>query len=198
MNPVSSYKFIIIGHSGSGKTSILKRLIDNSFVSNGQSTIGVEFEPKNMTVDGKKVKLQIWDTAGQERFKSVSKAYYRGAVGVLLVFDLTEMKTFEDLDTWLVDVHNLCDSNVVIQLIGNKSDLVSKREVSAEKAEAYAEKNKLLYIETSALNGNNIEDAFQRVALAIMKTDAKSPPSRVSKVPLLNREDKSDKSSCNC
>jgi small GTP-binding protein len=132
MSQVVSYKFIIIGSSGVGKTCLLKRLIDGTFSEDSASTIGVEFDSLILNIDNRKVKLQIWDTAGQERFRSISKTYYRNAVGVVLVFDLTDRKSFDALTSWLNDIHALCDSNAVVQLIGNKSDLSSARFVVAK------------------------------------------------------------------
>jgi len=164
-----SFKFIVIGSSGVGKTAILKRLVENIFTSESQSTIGVEFIATSIEVDGQPVKLQIWDTAGQERFRSIAKAYFRSAVGVILVFDLTDRKSFEDLNQWLNDVHSLCDPNAVVTLIGNKSDLTGQRTVTASEAESYAQMHQLSYLETSALGGDNIQEAFQRTTAAVFR-----------------------------
>ena len=164
-----NFKFIVIGSSGVGKTAILKRLVDNVFTGESQSTIGVEFIPTSIDVDGTSVKLQIWDTAGQERFRSIAKAYFRSAIGVILVFDLSDRKSFEDLNQWLSDVHTLCDPNAVVTLIGNKSDLVSSRTVTASEAESFAQLHQLTYMETSALGGDNIQEAFQRTAAAVFR-----------------------------
>lgn len=164
-----NYKFIVIGSSGVGKTAILKRLVDDVFTGESQSTIGVEFLATSIDVDGNNVKLQIWDTAGQERFRSIAKAYFRSAIGVILVFDLTDRKSFEDLGQWLSDVHALCDPNAVVTLIGNKSDLVDQRNVSNVEAESFAQLHQLTYLETSALGGENIQEAFQRTAAAVYR-----------------------------
>ena len=164
-----NYKFIVIGSSGVGKTAILKRLVDDVFTGESQSTIGVEFLATSIDVDGNNVKLQIWDTAGQERFRSIAKAYFRSAIGVILVFDLTDRKSFEDLSQWLSDVHSLCDPNAVVTLIGNKSDLVDQRNVSNVEAESFAQLHQLTYLETSALGGENIQEAFQRTAAAVYR-----------------------------
>lgn len=164
-----NFKFIVIGSSGVGKTAILKRLVDDVFTGESQSTIGVEFIATSIDVDGNTVKLQIWDTAGQERFRSIAKAYFRSAIGVILVFDLSDRKSFEDLNQWLSDVHALCDPNAVVTLIGNKSDLVDSRSVTATEAESFAQLHQLTYLETSALGGDNIQEAFQRTAAAVFR-----------------------------
>ena len=181
-----SYKFIIIGSSGVGKTAVLKRLVEDTFTEESQSTIGVEFDSTILTIDEKKVKLQIWDTAGQERFRSLSKAYYRNAVGVILVFDITERKSFDDLPSWLNDVHALCDPNAVIQLIGNKCDLGSQRVVTLTEAEQFAEHHHMKYIETSAKAGQNIREAFIHVATTIMSKGLRTSNPPVDKSPINN------------
>jgi small GTP-binding protein len=172
MSTPISFKFIIIGSSGVGKTAILKRLVEDTFTTDSQSTIGVEFDSTTIEVDGQTVKLQIWDTAGQERFRSIAKAYFRNAVGVILVFDIGERKTFDDVNIWLNDVHSLCDPTATILLIGNKSDLADARVVSLAEAEQYAHHHQLNYLETSALDGTNVREAFVKVGTQIYR---KSP-----------------------
>jgi small GTP-binding protein len=163
-----NYKFIIIGSAGVGKTAILKRLVDNSYQDDTQSTVGVEFDTITLIVDNRKVKLQIWDTAGQERFRSIARAYYRNAVGVILVFDVTDRRSFDALPGWISDIRALCDPNAIVQLIGNKSDLKSHRLVTIAEAEAFASQQKVQYIETSAKYGDNVSEAFVRVATSLM------------------------------
>jgi small GTP-binding protein len=160
----ATFKFIVIGSSGVGKTAILKRLVDDVFSAESQTTIGVEFMATLIQVDGVTIKLQIWDTAGQERFRAIAKAYFRSAIGVLLVFDLADRKSFEELNHWLNDVHTLCDPNAVVTLLGNKSDLAKDRAVTVTEAESFAQLHQLVYLETSALGGNNIQEAFERTA----------------------------------
>jgi small GTP-binding protein len=177
MAVVVSFKFIIIGSSGVGKTAILKRLVEDAFSSDSQSTIGVEFDSTLIEVDGQQVKLQIWDTAGQERFRSIAKAYFRNAVGVLLVFDICERKTFDEVNAWLNDVHALCDPTAVVILIGNKADLQENRVVTLAEAEQFAEHHQLAYIETSALAGSNVREAFVRAATQIYRKGGRPKPS---------------------
>jgi small GTP-binding protein len=164
-----NFKFIVIGSSGVGKTAILKRLISDVFTGDSQSTIGVEFIATSMDIDGVSVKLQIWDTAGQERFRSIAKAYFRSAVGVILVFDLSERRSFDELNQWLNDVHSLCDPNAEVTVVGNKCDLVDSRTVTTTEAENFANVHHLSYLETSALSGDNIHEAFQRTAAAVYR-----------------------------
>ena len=178
MTSLTSLKFIIIGSSGVGKTALLKRLVEDSFTEESQSTIGVEFDSTVIQVDDRQVKLQIWDTAGQERFRSIAKAYFRNAVGVLLVFDITERKTFDDLTVWLNDVHALCDPNVVVQMIGNKADLADQRQVTLAEAEGFAEHQQLQYLETSAKGGDNVKEAFVRTAAQILNRGIKTGPTK--------------------
>jgi small GTP-binding protein len=169
-----TFKFIVIGNSGVGKTAILKRLIDDVFIPEGQSTIGVEFLASTLEIDGQSIKLQIWDTAGQERFRSIAKAYFRSAMGVILVFDLTERRSFDDLNRWLADIHQLCDPNAVTTLIGNKLDL-KNRAITTGEAEAFAQLHQLTYFETSALGGDNIREAFHRTAATILRKNPGTP-----------------------
>jgi small GTP-binding protein len=164
-----TFKFIVIGSSGVGKTAILKRLVDDIFTTDSQSTIGVEFLATTIDVEGTQVKLQIWDTAGQERFRAIAKAYFRSAIGVILVFDLSDRKSFDELNQWLVDIHALCDPNAIVTLIGNKLDLADQRKVTSNEAESFAQLHQLAYFETSALAGDNIQEAFHRTAAAIIR-----------------------------
>ena len=164
-----TFKFIVIGSSGVGKTAILRRLVDDVFTTESQSTIGVEFLATRLDVDGQTIKIQIWDTAGQERVRSIAKAYFRSAIGVLLVFDLADRKSFDDLAQWLHDIHALCDPNAVVTLIGNKLDLVEQRTITNSEAENFAELHQLTYLETSALGGDYVQEAFLRTARAILR-----------------------------
>ena len=157
-----NFKFIVIGSSGVGKTSLLKRLIDDQFSPENTSTIGVEYLSTVMEIDGQPIKLQIWDTVGQEKFRSIAKSYFRHAVGVILVYDITDRKSFDDLSFWLNDVHALCDPNAAVTLIGNKLDMASQRSVTTAEAQAFATSHQLTYLETSAKGGDNVNEAFHR------------------------------------
>jgi small GTP-binding protein len=153
-------KYIVIGSSGVGKTSILMRFDSEVFREDVQPTIGVDFFVATVNVGGSPFKLHLWDTAGQERFRSISKSYFRSAMGVLIVFDLTDRKSFDDMTQWLTDVHNLCDPNVAVTLFGNKRDLEDSRAVSRSEAASFASLHQLKYFETSALLGDNISEAI--------------------------------------
>ena len=197
----NTFKFIVIGSSGVGKTALLTRLVDHTFTGESQSTIGVEFIATEINVDGSAVKLQISDTAGQERFRAIAKAYFRSAIGVILVFDLTDRKSFDDLNQWLSDVHAHCDPNAVVTLIGNKSDLEQSRKISESEAKAFADLHQLNYLETSALGGDNVELAFQTTASNVLRTLSKVQDSKkkAAATQLLTEErPQQKKDDCSC
>ncbi|XP_076359276.1 ras-related protein Rab-4B-like isoform X3 [Tachypleus tridentatus] len=131
-------------------------------------TIGVEFGSRVVNVGGRSVKLQIWDTAGQERFRSVTRSYYRGAAGALLVYDITSRETYNALTNWLTDARTLASPNIIILLAGNKKDLEDDREVNFLEASRFAQENELIFLETSALTGENVEEAFLKCAKSIL------------------------------
>ncbi|KAL7671086.1 hypothetical protein ACOME3_005999 [Neoechinorhynchus agilis] len=162
------FKYIMIGDTGVGKSCLLLQFTDRRFQPVHDLTIGVEFGARMITTEGKQIKLQIWDTAGQENFRSITRSYYRGAAGALLVYDITRRETFEHVADWLEDARLHSSSNMVVMLIGNKSDMDSRREVSKEEGESFAAKNKLVFIETSAKTGENVEEAFVRTANVIL------------------------------
>uniref|UniRef100_A0A8C5CJ16 small monomeric GTPase n=1 Tax=Gadus morhua TaxID=8049 RepID=A0A8C5CJ16_GADMO len=158
---------VLIGDSGVGKSNLLSRFTRNEFNLESKSTIGVEFATRSIQVDGKTVKAQIWDTAGQERYRAITSAYYRGAVGALLVYDIAKHLTYENVERWLKELRDHADSNIVIMLVGNKSDLRHLRAVPTDEARAFAEKNGVSFLETSALDSTNVETAFQTILTAI-------------------------------
>ncbi|GAU20146.1 hypothetical protein TSUD_352080 [Trifolium subterraneum] len=157
------FKVVLIGDSGVGKSNLLSRFTRNEFCLESKSTIGVEFATRTLQVEGKTVKAQIWDTAGQERYRAITSAYYRGALGALLVYDVTKPTTFDNVQRWLKELRDHADANIVIMLIGNKTDLKHLRAVATEDAQSYAEKEGLSFIETSALEATNVEKAFQTI-----------------------------------
>ncbi|XP_035528158.1 RAB11a, member RAS oncogene family, like, partial [Morone saxatilis] len=158
---------VLIGDSGVGKSNLLSRFTRNEFNLESKSTIGVEFATRSIQVEGKTVKAQIWDTAGQERYRAITSAYYRGAVGALLVYDIAKHLTYENAERWLKELQDHADSNIVIMLVGNKSDLRHLRAVPTDEAKAFAEKHGLSFLETSALDSSNVELAFQTILTAI-------------------------------
>ncbi|XP_054815181.1 ras-related protein RABA1f [Prosopis cineraria] len=161
------FKVVLIGDSGVGKSNLLSRFTRNEFSLESKSTIGVEFATRSISVDDKMVKAQIWDTAGQERYRAITSAYYRGAVGALLVYDITRHVTFENVERWLKELRDHTDSNVVVMLVGNKADLRHLRAVSTEDAKSFAEKENTFFMETSALESVNVENAFTEVLTQI-------------------------------
>ncbi|KAL6203324.1 hypothetical protein ACLB2K_027024 [Fragaria x ananassa] len=161
------FKIVLIGDSGVGKSNILSRFTRNEFCLESKSTIGVEFATRTLQVEGKTVKAQIWDTAGQERYRAITSAYYRGAVGALLVYDITKRPTFDNVQRWLRELRDHADSNIVIMMTGNKSDLNHLRAVSEDDGQALAEREGLSFLETSALGATNIEKAFQTILTEI-------------------------------
>ncbi|KAI9188200.1 Rab GTPase ypt31 [Blastocladiella emersonii ATCC 22665] len=167
------FKVVLIGDSGVGKSNLLSRFTRNEFNLESKSTIGVEFATRSIQVDGKTIKAQIWDTAGQERYRAITSAYYRGAVGALLVYDIAKHQTYENVNRWLKELRDHADSNIVIMLVGNKSDLRHLRAVPTDEAKQFAADNGLSFIETSALDSTNVELAFQKILTEIYKIVSK-------------------------
>ncbi|MFQ6630409.1 hypothetical protein Gotur_007688 [Gossypium turneri] len=198
------FKIVLIGDSGVGKSNLLSRFTRNEFCLESKSTIGVEFATRTLQVnlpflvassliffvEGRTVKAQIWDTAGQERYRAITSAYYRGALGALLVYDVTKPTTFENVSRWLKELRDHADSNIVIMLIGNKTDLKHLRAVSTEDGQSYAEKEGLSFIETSALEAINVEKAFQTILSEIYRIMSKKSLSSDDLAPASIKEGK--------
>ncbi|EAU35321.1 GTP-binding protein ypt3 [Aspergillus terreus NIH2624] len=174
--------------SGVGKSNLLSRFTRNEFNLDSKSTIGVEFATRSIQVDSKTIKAQIWDTAGQERYRAITSAYYRGAVGALLVYDISKHQTYDNVNRWLKELRDHADSNIVIMLVGNKSDLRHLRAVPTEEAKQFASENNLSFIETSALDASNVELAFQNILTEIYRiVSSKALDSGDSQAPLGDR-----------
>lgn len=161
-------KYIIIGDSGVGKSCLLLQFTDKRFEASHDLTIGVEFGARMISIGDKQVKLQIWDTAGQESFRSITRSYFRGATGALLVYDVTRRETFEHLQSWLSECKENSNMDLTILLIGNKSDLMHARVVSTEEGKEFADKHGLMFMETSAKTAHNVDDAFVNTAKTIV------------------------------
>lgn len=158
LRPFCECRYIIIGDTGVGKSCLLLQFTDKRFQQVHDLTIGVEFGARMITIDNKQIKLQIWDTAGQESFRSITRSYYRGAAGALLVYDITRRETFNHLTSWLDDARQHSNSNMTIMLIGNKSDLEPRRAVSLEEGHQFANEHGLIFLETSAKTAANVEE----------------------------------------
>ena len=157
------FKMILIGDSSVGKSNILLKYLKNEFDQSSKATVGVEFGTKTVEMNDKKIKIQIWDTAGQERYRSITSAYYKGAKGAFIVYDITRRNTFDNIDKWISDLKTNGDNNISIMLIGNKSDLSDKREVETNEGIKKSEETKIAFMETSALSGENIIKAFNEL-----------------------------------
>eukprot|EP01117_Protostelium_nocturnum_P019122 TRINITY_DN819_c0_g1_i2.p1 TRINITY_DN819_c0_g1~~TRINITY_DN819_c0_g1_i2.p1 ORF type:complete len:194 (+),score=64.11 TRINITY_DN819_c0_g1_i2:194-775(+) len=163
------FKLLLIGDSGVGKSCILLRFADNAFTDNFISTIGVDFKIKTIDIEGKKVKMQIWDTAGQERFQTITTSYYRGAHGLIIVFDVTNKVSFDNIKKWLDDIERHASPSIVKCLVGNKCDLENKRVIDYSTAKQLADSLNISYMETSAKESINISQAFEKLGSLIMK-----------------------------
>uniref|UniRef100_A0A0D9W635 Uncharacterized protein n=1 Tax=Leersia perrieri TaxID=77586 RepID=A0A0D9W635_9ORYZ len=163
------FKYIVIGDTGVGKSCLLLQFTDKRFQPVHDLTIGVEFGARMITLDNKPIKLQIWDTAGQESFRSITRSYYRGAAGALLVYDITRRETFNHLASWLEDARQHANATMAVMLVGNKCDLSHRRAVSYEEGEQFAKEHGLMFMEASAKTAQNVEEAFVKTAGAIFK-----------------------------
>ncbi|EXX71420.1 Ypt1p [Rhizophagus irregularis DAOM 197198w] len=176
MNPEYDYlfKLLLIGDSGVGKSCLLLRFADDTYTESYISTIGVDFKIRTIDLEGKTVKLQIWDTAGQERFRTITSSYYRGAHGIIVVYDVTDQDTFANVKQWLQEIDRYACEGVNKLLVGNKSDLTNKKVVEYTTAKEFAEQLNIPFLETSAKNATNVEQAFLTMAKQIKdryKTD---------------------------
>ena len=175
------FKILLIGNTFVGKSSLLQRFIDQSWNGKFDPTIGVDFvriiknkkiqKLKTIEVEGKKVKLQIWDTAGEERFRNITSSYYKGGHGILLMYDITNRNSFESIKNWLIEVEKHADKNIYKVLIGNKIDLEKDRDITYNEGKEYAESEGMKFIETSAKDGSNIEEAFELITKEIIKSN---------------------------
>ncbi|XVF05561.1 hypothetical protein REPUB_Repub05bG0182800 [Reevesia pubescens] len=177
-------KLLLIGDSGVGKSCLLLRFSDGSFTTSFITTIGIDFKIRTIELDGKRIKLQIWDTAGQERFRTITTAYYRGAMGILLVYDVTDESSFNNIRNWIRNIEQHASDNVNKILVGNKADMdESKRAVPTSKGQALADEYGIKFFETSAKTNLNVEQVFFSIARDIKQrltdTDSKAEPSTI-------------------
>ncbi|XP_065196243.1 ras-related protein Rab-3-like [Sycon ciliatum] len=164
------FKLLIVGNSGVGKTALLFRYVDNSFSEAFISTVGIDFKVKTVVRQGKKIKLQIWDTAGQERYKAITSAYFRGAMGFLLVFDIMNRESFDSVRNWCSDITSSSWTHAQMVLVGNKKDLaeIGARQVSKSEAESLAEELRIQYFETSAKENIDVSEAFTSLVDSVL------------------------------
>jgi len=171
------FKLVLIGDSGVGKSCLLLRFADDNFTDSYISTIGVDFRFRTITIDKKTVKLQIWDTAGQERFRTITSAYYRGADGIIMVYDVTSQESFDHVEEWLSEVDRYANENTAKLLLGNKADLVEEKQVTEENAQKFADKLGISFLETSAKTATNVDAAFLTMAKELIAAREKASAS---------------------
>ena len=167
--PSNIFKILTIGESGVGKTCILRRFVEDKFLKNHLATIGIDFKTKTLNINNQEIKLKIWDTAGQERFRNITTQYYKGADGIVLVYDVTEEASFDKIKDWMDQIlSNTNKDEICLILLGNKCD-IEKRSISYEQGKTLANELQVNFFETSAQTGQNIKDAFETLTADIMK-----------------------------
>ncbi|XP_026799662.1 ras-related protein Rab-6A isoform X2 [Pangasianodon hypophthalmus] len=177
-NPLRKFKLVFLGEQSVGKTSLITRFMYDSFDNTYQATIGIDFLSKTMYLEDRTVRLQLWDTAGQERFRSLIPSYIRDSTVAVVVYDITNVNSFQQTTKWIDDVRTERGSDVIIMLVGNKTDLADKRQVSIEEGEKKAKELNVMFIETSAKAGYNVKQLFRRVAAALPGMESTQDKSR--------------------
>jgi len=167
IKPLRKYKVVFLGKQSVGKTSLITRFMYDSFDNTYQATIGIDFLSKTMYLEDRTVRLQLWDTAGQERFRSLIPSYIRDSTVAVVVYDVTNVNSFQQTSKWIDDVRSERGNDVIIMLVGNKTDLSDKRQVSIDEGERKAQDLNVMFIETSAKTGYNVKQLFRRVAAAL-------------------------------
>ena len=167
------FKVLLLGNSDVGKSSLLLRYVDSVWNDAFVPTIGVDFKVKTLNINDKKIKMQIWDTAGQERFRTVVATYFRGAHGILLLYDVTNKDSFKNLESWLIEIEKNAKEKVLKILIGNKCDLTDDREISTEEGKAFALRNGMEFMETSAKMNTNVSEAFETLGKLMIEFNSK-------------------------
>jgi len=178
------FKLLLIGDSGVGKSCLLLRFADDTYTETYISTIGVDFKIRTVEMEGKVIKLQIWDTAGQERFRTITSSYYRGAHGIIVVYDVTDMETFHQVEKWLTEIERFAGADVMKMIVGNKSDMQSKKVVEFAVAKEFADNHNIPFFETSAKANQNVEQAFLDLTKEIKRniSASKMEPSKSNTV----------------
>jgi small GTP-binding protein len=195
-------KLVLIGDSSVGKTKLIQQWTQHTFDDTSQPTVGIGYQQKEISIEGLKVIVQIWDTAGSDQYRSLIPAYFRGAHAALLVYDITSHRSFESLDGWLRKVQEHAECNIVVLVVGNKSDLASERTVTMDEGNDYAAKHSMTFIETSAKENVNIEEAFtQLVSIAVHELTSRKVQERSDAIVRLNPGipiTSSSNEECNC
>ena len=190
-------KIMIIGETKTGKTSLISRYCKNEFTGGAYlSTIGIDFQIKNLTINSKKIRLQIWDTAGQERFRNIAKNYFQSSDGFLILYDISNHESFETLDYWVEEIKSNSQELAKMILVGNKCDLINERKIKKDEGENYAKNKKIRFFEVSAKDGTNVEEVFTRLVKDILKSYSpienwKKRGSKMLSVPVLQQKQKS-------
>jgi len=202
-NPLRKFKLVFLGEQSVGKTSLITRFMYDSFDNTYQATIGIDFLSKTMYLEDRTVRLQLWDTAGQERFRSLIPSYIRDSTVAVVVYDITNANSFHQTSKWIDDVRTERGSDVIIMLVGNKTDLSDKRQVSTEEGERKAKELNVMFIETSAKAGYNVKQLFRRVAAALPGMDSSENKAETDtvdlKVPVPQHHESTDSESmCSC
>ncbi|GMT32176.1 hypothetical protein PFISCL1PPCAC_23473, partial [Pristionchus fissidentatus] len=198
-NPLKKFKLVFLGEQSVGKTSLITRFMYDSFDNTYQATIGIDFLSKTMYLEDRTVRLQLWDTAGQERFRSLIPSYIRDSTVAVVVYDITNASSFHQTSKWIDDVRTERGGDVIIMLVGNKTDLSDKRQVTTEEGERKANELNVMFIETSAKAGYNVKQLFRRIAGAlpgIVKEDEKSEPA--SEIKLTAEAETKNSQGCSC
>lgn len=195
---VCQFKLVLLGESAVGKSSLVLRFVKGQFHEYQESTIGAAFLTQTVGVDDTTIKFEIWDTAGQERYHSLAPMYYRGAQVAIVVYDITSQDTFVRAKTWVKELQRQASPNIVIALAGNKSDLADKRLVETDEAQAYADDNGLLFMETSAKTASNVNEIFMAIARKLPKTDSSAASQSRTRGVNLNQESSQPESTGCC
>ncbi|XP_043982054.1 ras-related protein Rab-41 isoform X1 [Gambusia affinis] len=200
-NPLRKFKLVFLGEQSVGKTSLITRFMYDSFDNTYQATIGIDFLSKTMYLEDRTVRLQLWDTAGQERFRSLIPSYIRDSTIAVVVYDITNLNSFQQTSKWIDDVRTERGSDVIIMLVGNKTDLADKRQITTEEGEQRAKELNVMFIETSAKTGYNVKQLFRRVAAALPGMDSTPEKSKEDMINI-NLEKQPEmtvtESSCSC
>lgn len=196
----AQFKLVLLGESAVGKSSIVQRFVKDSFSDFKESTIGAAFLTQTVDIDpNTTVKFEIWDTAGQERYRSLASIYYRNAQAALVVYDITQKASLDKAKYWIKELQRQANSDIVIALVGNKTDLEDKREISTEEAETFAKQMGLLFFEVSAKSGQGIHECFTKIALKMpIEESLKKRRERKSRTVDLNKRPSTNEQQCSC